>query len=195
MHVAYTYKTQYRTIERYKHLCLTPFPIDLPVSTILKLRMQDCTGLEESPIDWKAWLGEPTTKRHLPVSTKYIMDHLLFLEEEVLQKIKCRCEEEKLYVEGTGWPSLHAQMADDDDENGKALLDVAADIINLIDAQERTFNPVWVDSSKSDGNAHHSGYSLLWSMEEALKLEVDVGGDRTEEEKVFLSTLPNVSFP
>jgi len=163
-------------------------------SPFLKLRMQEYMGLGESPIDWKAWLGEPTTKRHLPVSTKYIMDHLLFLEEGVLQKIKSRCEEEKLYVEGTGWPSLHAQMADDNDENGNALLGVVAGIINLIDVQERTFNPVWGDSSKSDGNAHHSGYGLLWSMEEALKLEVDAGGDRTEEEKVFFSTLPNVSF-
>lgn len=38
-----------------------------------------------------------------------------------------------MYVNNTGWPSLHAQVADNN-KNGNALLHVAADIINLIDA-------------------------------------------------------------
>ncbi|KIM46471.1 hypothetical protein M413DRAFT_24192 [Hebeloma cylindrosporum] len=139
--------------------------------------------LRDSPIDWKTGsLGESTQKRHLPVSTQYFMEHLLCLEHQELQKIKSRCEEEKLYVDGAGWPSLHARMADDD-ENGSALLHVAAAIISFIDAQKRTFNPIWVDSSEADGSVHSCGYGLLWGMEEIGKLEKDTGKSEAEDKK------------
>ena len=130
-------------------------------------------------------------KQHLPVSTKYFMEHLLFLEQEELQKIKCRCQEERLYVNNTGWPSLHAQVANNN-KNGNALLHVVADIINLIDAPKRTFSPVWVNTSELDGSV---GYGLLWSMEEALRLEKDVEETKAVEHKVFSFRIAQCLFP
>ena len=82
---------------------------------------------------------------------------------------------------------MHAQVADNN-KNGNALLHVAADIINLIDAPKRTFSTVWVNTSELDGSV---GYGLLWSMEGALKLEKD---PKRWSTRSFLFALPSVSF-